>query len=88
MNSLKKYERLIAVNLRAIEQASLSDRSSFNSTIKPKHSRLVLDEPPSEANLEADKDFAPITRFEAQYKIEKILNYLYNIDLEDVWINN
>lgn len=55
MNSLKKYEKVITVNLRAIEQASLSDRSSFNSTLKPKHSRLVLEEPPSEVNLEGEK---------------------------------
>lgn len=43
LTSLKKYEKLITANLRVIEQASISDRSSFNTSQKPRHSRPILD---------------------------------------------
>lgn len=45
LTNLKKYEKLISNNLKAIDQASISDKSSFNSTLKPKNSRLLLDDP-------------------------------------------
>jgi hypothetical protein len=67
LTNLKKYEKLISCNLKAIEQASLSDKSSFNSTLKPKNSCLLLEDPiVSEPNLEDkenNKEFAPITKF-------------------------
>jgi hypothetical protein len=56
LTNLKKYEKLISSNLKAIEQASIIDKSSFNSTLKPKNSCLLLEDPiASEPNIE-DKE--------------------------------
>jgi hypothetical protein len=81
---LKKYEKTICNNLRIIEQRSLSDNNSVNSSMKTRYSAYMTEEVAiSEKNDEKDapKDFNPITRFQNEYKIEKILNYLYNIEL-------
>ena len=56
LTNLKKYEKLISNNLKVLDQASLSDKSSFNSTLKPKNSQTALDDPIiSDGNLE-DKE--------------------------------
>jgi hypothetical protein len=53
---LKKYEKLISNNLKVIDQCSLIDKSSFNSTtIKQKNSRIVIDDFISSENNLDDK---------------------------------
>jgi hypothetical protein len=65
LGSLKKYEKVISNNLKALDQCSNADRSSFNTSLRPRNSHLLLEEPGGEGVEDKQEvaAFSPISCF-------------------------